>query len=63
MKFGNSGLGVIISAAHYLPYIKGEDQSEYSLSSHIIDLSNYRYQEMGEFGVEERERYIKTIKP
>ena len=39
MKFGNSGLVVIISAAHYLPYIKGEDQSEYSLSSHIIDLS------------------------
>jgi hypothetical protein len=39
MKFGNSGLVVIISAAHYLPYIKGEDQSEYSLSLHIIDLS------------------------
>ena len=39
MKSGNSGLVVIISAAHYLPYIKGEDQSEYSLSSHIIDLS------------------------
>ena len=39
MKFGNSGLVLITSAAHYLPYIKGEDQSEYSLSSHIIDLS------------------------
>ena len=39
MKFGNSGLVVIISVAHYLPYIKGEDQFEYSLSSHIIDLS------------------------
>ena len=25
--------------------------------------NNYRYQEMGEFELEERERYIKTIKP
>ena len=32
--------------------------------AHYSPLSNYEgYQEMGEFVVEERERYIKTIKP
>ena len=31
--------------------------------AHYRPLNNYGYQEMGEFGVEERERYIKTIKP
>jgi hypothetical protein len=31
--------------------------------AHFRLLNNYGYQEMGEFGVEGRERYIKTAKP
>jgi len=31
--------------------------------AHYRPLNNYGYQEMGEFGVEEKERYIKIIKP
>ena len=31
--------------------------------AHHRPLNNYGYQEMGKFEVEERERYMKTIKP